>query len=90
MSKLTYTNDDVVKEIKLRSGLDVRYKIGEYFDSTEYCVPSTGNSCNITLTEWMRYQNSHSSDGVATEEFMNMNLLYVYFVMHRIGLGSYW
>jgi hypothetical protein len=90
MSKLTYTGEDVIKEIKRRSGLDVEYKVSDYFDSIEYYVPSTGVTSKITVSDWMCFQNSHSVDSVATEEFMNMNLLYVYFVMHTIGLGGYW
>lgn len=84
MSKFSFTEDNVVQVIKQRTGVELTYSMSD-FGEVIFTDPDN-KSFKVTPCTWMPYQNSFSGDGIPTEEFMNMNLLFVDYIMYHMKL----
>ena len=86
MSKLTYTPDDISKEIEYQTGIKVTYQSKLLLGFIIFKNTKTDESVKVTTSGWMRYQNKYSGHGIATHEFMNMNLLFTQYVMECLEI----
>ena len=91
MSKLTYTIDDVISEIKFRTGITITHESNPFQGTITFTIPTMKKSTVITTQHWMDYKNQKifAEGSSGTEDSFNMNLLFTFFVMDNLGLDRH-